>query len=226
MNGIDKIISKIKKLLALSKSPNPNEAASALKMAQELMAEYKIGQADAGGIDIGEETAPTARRKKTPQYEIKLIAGIAAAFGCEVIYHPMPAKHVWRFIGLRHRAQVAAYISQVLIRKLRKARAEYVKTLYRVRSKYRKTQRADDFCMAWVWAVTEKLPPFAGASGEEQKAVALYVEKNHPHLENRASIKRSLGKDIDYLNGSEAGGGVQLQHGVGVDSRGSLLLGA
>jgi len=39
MDDIEKIKSKIKKLLALAKSPNPNEAASALKMAQDLIAE-------------------------------------------------------------------------------------------------------------------------------------------------------------------------------------------
>jgi hypothetical protein len=224
MNDISGIISKIKKLFALSKSPNPNEAASALKMARGLMAEYKIGQADASNIDIGEEVAPTIRRKKLPRYETRLIADIASAFGCEVIYHPMRAKCVWRFIGLRHRAQVAAYIGQVLMRKIRNARTEYTKTLYRVRSKYRKTQRADDFCNAWVWAVTDKLSSFASMSDEEQRAVTLYVEKNHPNLENISSIKRSLGKEIDYLNGAEAGGGVHLQHGVGVHSTGSLLL--
>lgn len=40
----DKLLRKIKKLLALSKSNNPHEAASALAMAQKLMAENQLNQ--------------------------------------------------------------------------------------------------------------------------------------------------------------------------------------
>ena len=42
MEELDKIKIRIKKLLALSKSPNENEAASALRKANELMADYKL----------------------------------------------------------------------------------------------------------------------------------------------------------------------------------------
>ena len=41
-----KILDKIRKLLALSKSPNENEAAVALAMAQELMLRYNIDNID------------------------------------------------------------------------------------------------------------------------------------------------------------------------------------
>ena len=40
----DKLLRKIKKLLALSKSTNPHEAASALAMAQKLMTENQLNQ--------------------------------------------------------------------------------------------------------------------------------------------------------------------------------------
>ncbi|MCL2233168.1 MAG: DUF2786 domain-containing protein [Treponema sp.] len=226
MNDIDKIKAKIKKLLALSKSPNPNEAATALRMAQELMAEYKVGQADVNTLDIGDETARTVRRKTPPLYEGELVQKIAMAFGCRIIYHRRQNSCVWRFVGLRHRAQVSAYIGQVLLRKLKSARAEYIRTLYRVRSKYRKTQRADDFCSAWVSAVTDKLSAFAGLSKEEQQAITAYCNKAHPELKDLNSTSRSFGNPADYHNGRRAGEGVELQHGVGVDPRRPLFLGA
>ena len=51
---------KIKKLLALSKSPNEHEAQSALAKAQQLMAEHKISMAEVedkeNGKLIGSET--------------------------------------------------------------------------------------------------------------------------------------------------------------------------
>ena len=225
MNDIDKIKAKIKKLLALSRSPNPNEAASALKMAQELMAEYNVGQADVSNIDIGEDTAKTATQNTPHVYETALIVRIGKAFGCTVIHHRKYDLKVWKFVGLHHRAQIAAYIGQVLIRKLKSARKEYIKSLFRVRSKHRKTQRADDFCISWIDAVTEKLPAFAGVSKEEEKAIDAYINKNHPELTDLKSINRSFGNAADCLNGQRAGEGVQFQHGVGVAPNGSLLLG-
>jgi hypothetical protein len=224
MHDLDKIKSKIKKLLALSKSPNPNEAASALQIAQALMAEYKVNYADASHIEIDSNLTNTVYRNRPPRYEEILFLDIASAFGCVVLYSGNWDKRYWRFIGLKHRSEVSAYIGQVLLRKLKTARSNYYKKLYRVRSKYRKIQRADDFCLAWVSAVTEKLSAFAGISEEEQNAIDVYVNKNHPALTKLNSIRRSFGNDVDFFNGHTAGARIKLQHGVGVDPRKTLLL--
>lgn len=218
MNEIDKIKGKIKKLLALSRSPNPHEAAAALKMAQKLIAEYKVDQCAINSLDIGEEAAPTARRENPPVYEGVLTSNIARAFGCGKLYYIRESGCTWRFIGLSHRAQVAAFIAQVLLRKLRAARAEYVKTLYRVRSRYRKTQRADDFCAAWVQAVTGKLPEFAGSTPGEKREIERFIKINHPVLTGANPLRRTLGNRNDLLRGRRAGEGVTLQHGVGMGS--------
>ena len=42
MDELESVRRRVKKLLALSKSPNENEAASALRKANELMADYKL----------------------------------------------------------------------------------------------------------------------------------------------------------------------------------------
>ena len=42
MEELERVKRRVKKLLALSKSPNENEAASALRKANELMADYKL----------------------------------------------------------------------------------------------------------------------------------------------------------------------------------------
>ena len=223
MDDIEKIKSKIKKLLALAKSPNPNEAASALRMAQELMAEYKFDQSDVNTIEIDSKCTKTSHRDNPPRYESILFYDIASAFGCSVIYI-YGGNYSWRFIGLKHRTEIASYIGQILLRKLRAARSQYYKRLFRVRSRYRKIQRSDDFCLSWVTTVTDKLPAFAGITKEEEKAIELYKNKNHRDLEKLTSTKRSFGNPEDYYYGKLAGEGVQLQHGVGVDSRGSLLL--
>jgi hypothetical protein len=224
MNEIEKIKAKIKKLLALSQSPNPNEAAIALEMAQKLMVEYNVAQFDINNIDIIEESTPTTNRKNPPLYEVLLVKKIQDAFGCDSLYVTKRNNCFWRFIGLRHRAEIAAYICQILIRKLKSARVEYIKTLYRVRSKYRKTQRADDFCFSWVYTVTKKLPKFAGINENEKNTIADYVNKCITTTEEIKAINRSLGNTEDYLNGRRAAEGVQLQHSLTGNSQEFLLL--
>ena len=53
----DAALEKIRKCLALSSSPNENEARTALLMARRLMAEYKIGS----GEEIAEGQMPEQR---------------------------------------------------------------------------------------------------------------------------------------------------------------------
>ena len=223
MNEVDKVKAKIKKLLALSASPSPAEAASALRMARQLMAEYKLDRGDINALDISEERAATKCRDNPPLYESHLTHCIGRAFGCEQVYHVRSGLCAWGFIGLKHRAEIAAFITQVLLRKLHKARTEYLETLYRVRSRYRKTQRADDFCFSWVLAVTEKIPAFAGRSPEETREITIFVEKNYPSLSDLNSLNRSFGQPIDSLRGRQAGEGVELQSGVSIGSGPRLI---
>jgi hypothetical protein len=215
MSGTDKIKGRIRKLLALSKSPNPHEAASALEMAQKLMEEYRIDRGGIGAIEIGEEAARTAYRENPPLYEDILIGKIAKAFGCRTVYHLQGTSCRWKFVGLKHRAQAAAFIAETLLRKLKNARAEYTKTLYRVRSRFRKTQRADDFCTSWVCAVAGKLSAFAGPAPEEEKEIDRFIRAGHPNLTDLNPARRTFGNADDYLRGKRAGEGVALQHGVG-----------
>ena len=49
MEELESVKQRVKKLLALSKSPNENEALSALRKANDLMAEYRIDQSEFSG---------------------------------------------------------------------------------------------------------------------------------------------------------------------------------
>ena len=78
--------------------------------------------------------------------------------------------------------------------------------------------------MVWVYIVTGKLAAFTGVSKEEQNAISAYTDKHHPLSEKLNPSNRSFGNHMDYHKGYESGEGVELQHGVGVHSQGSLLL--
>jgi hypothetical protein len=100
-----------------------------------------------------------------------------------------------------------------------------MKTLRRVRSRYRKTRRADAFCLAWVNAATEKLSTFAGLGPEEQREIEIFMQENHPNLTDMKFNRRPSGTDGDYYKGRLAGSGISLQHGVSMGSPAPLLQG-
>lgn len=76
------ILDKIKKLLALSSSPNANEAASALRRAQELMEAYGIDRESVVAAEIVEEEIERRGGAKPSAFEAYLFATLARAFGC------------------------------------------------------------------------------------------------------------------------------------------------
>jgi len=215
------ILSKIKKLLALSKSPNPNEAASALRRAQELMEEYGIDKESITQADIIEEEISRAGGKRPPKYEMYLISEICRAFGVTHVHRTgwderrwRPASW-WRFIGAENRVEIATFMATVLLRKCAAARAEYLKTLYRCK-RDTKVKRADEHCLGWVSVIAQKLKTFTG-SAEDVAALNAYMKK-YEDCGKVKPISREAPKRFewqDYSTGRAAADGVELQHGVG-----------
>jgi hypothetical protein len=237
-SDIDKAKDKIKKLFALSKSPNANEAAIALEMAQKLMDEYGVKRNEVGEFEIAEEKIEGNSGIHPPQYEIYLTGEIAKAFGCRSAYgtvrrilksfygydyHDPKYGHI--FVGLECRVKIASFIADVLLRKLKKARNEYMKSLNRVRLRANKIKRADDFCLGWAVKVISKLHEFTNTP-DEQEAIDNYVAD----LDWGDDLKTIGRKDIkssginDYVNGRRAAEDVQIQHGVEGREKGTRLL--
>jgi hypothetical protein len=227
VESIEHIRRKIRKLFALSASSNPNEAAAALEKAQELMREYAvhIDAAELAGM-WRTEVKTGSRGKDSPLHEIMLMNAIAKAFGCRRAYGYTSDGGWYKvhdFIGSEHRVQIASYIAEVLLRKLNKARAAYIKSLYRVRNRYTKTCRADEFCRGWAYAVTKKLGA-ASLSPEEEKALDSYeLSLGWKTVDARAGRKSN--NENDWGNGHVSGDTVEIQQGVGAFA-GRLSIGA
>jgi hypothetical protein len=236
MKEIDKIKEKIKKLFALSKSPNANEAATALGMAQKMMEAYGIKRNDVGEFEVIKEAVKGNGGEKPPRYEVYLVGEIAKAFGCQNAYGVVRLPTVNRygyhnyaqgysFVGLEHRVKIAIFITEVLLRKLKRARSEYMKKLNRVRLRENKTRRADEFCFGWAITVVSKLHKLAN-SRDEQQAIDKYVaglcwEKGLKSI-SRGVLKKS--GINDFANGRLAAAGVEIQHGVEGREAGARLL--
>jgi hypothetical protein len=229
MNDIDKIKDKIKKLFALSKSPNANEAAAALQMAQELMGKYNIGAESVSRCDIGKEKLKGNGGERPPLYEAALSGFVAKAFGCRIAHGIVKTRdryhYGWTIIGIEHRAKIAAFMAEVLLRKLKSARTKYVQSLTRVKNRGNKTRRADEFCIGWVTTIGDKLREFVN-SPEEETAVEKAVQDagwgGEVKCVDRKPPKRNRWND--FFNGKKAGDSIELQHGVEGEETGARLL--
>jgi hypothetical protein len=219
MKDIDSITAKVKKLFALAKSPNPEEAASALRKAQELIAAYGL---TAKGLDMPEMTKRDVvgnSMKKPPDYEYELVSEVARSCGCRCAYgycglknyysptygfETFKAQYGYTIIGLEYRVEIVSYMVVVLLRKLRTARRNYIASLKRVKTRKQKIIRADKFCEGWVQAVCCNLD-WLESSDDEIKKLNAY-EKEQGWGNNLETISRELKRHTgDYDRGIEEG---------------------
>lgn len=191
MSAIDpKILKKIKKCLALSKSDNANEAAAALRQAHVLMQKHGVDAQAVAISDIGQATTSirTMSRDKPAHWEARLAGYIAHAFGCELFIQKFVYDREYGyanegsfvFIGLESNTQVASYTCSVLTRKCKSARAKWIKDTFEglgrggKGTKAQMTKMGDMFAMGWVSTIRELIHDFANPP-EVKSAIATYI---------------------------------------------------
>ncbi|MDA3978460.1 DUF2786 domain-containing protein [Gallibacterium sp. AGMB14963] len=219
----DKILKKIKKLLALSKSTNPHEAAKALEMAQKLMAEHQIDYVDV-------EVSSIHNKKKfamnTALYVLMLAGLLRKAFGVEAyVSNCYDNSSKWGekqchvvFYGVEEKPIIASYCFDVLYRQLQSAR----KAFYAKQNKRLKRStliaRADAFCEGWVLGVSKNVQQFV-ASEKENNLMTAYKERMEAertfgtHSGRECGNTKEKGDNSRWL-GFEEGKKVELHHGV------------
>ncbi|EJI1278773.1 DUF2786 domain-containing protein [Vibrio vulnificus] len=168
----NKILDKIKKLLRLAASSNPNEAALALSRAQKLMKEHGIDSDSPELKGVNDFVVDAMSKAKTPtKYFGILASSIAKAFGCEYYLQPTFANMEVVFIGHDERPEVAGYVFTVLERQMNKARKEFISSLNVRMKKQNKTKRADQFCEGWCIGVYRKISEFCLSEDEKRDLI-------------------------------------------------------
>lgn len=222
MSNRDKIIDKIKKCLALSASSNEHEAAAGLRQAKKLMEAHGISDLDMQAAEAEERRAKSSVTAKPAAWENTLAHRIADAFGCRLIFSPgyWARRAEWMFIGCGAAPEVAQYAFAVLLRQVKRARAEHIKDNLKRCKQATKTRRADLFCEGWVRAVAGKIATFAG-SEKQLAAIDVFVAVRYPELGSLVTTNRNDGRKLrdheygDLVAGSRVGRNAQLNHGVG-----------
>lgn len=215
----DRILRKIEACLALTGSDNPNEAATALRQAQKMMAEYGLTRLDLAAARIGEHSARARSGKRPPNYLGKLISMVASAFGTHPIYWRMGAGcsfSTLTFVGPDGNARISAYAFEVLQRQLLRDRSHYPAELPKRLKRATKTRRADAFAEAWVLAVSRQIAPQTVDAATRQ-AIEHYMGRTHGPLKSltpRQNDKLNAYDRTAYSAGYRAGEAVQLHAGV------------
>ena len=120
----NKIIEKIQKLLALSQSPNAEEAASAAAMAAKLMAQYELEEADirvaTGGVNedpIDDSLLEDLFGKNIIKWKDFLLVGLVKAFHCHGYFTTNKATGnvAYRIIGRKSNVQTVNYMFKYLV---------------------------------------------------------------------------------------------------------------
>lgn len=226
MSDKESILRKIKHCLALSKSSNETEAATALRQAYTMMQKYGISMADIELANIKESTADTYASKQPVLYQSYLARVIATMFGCKFYiegkidgwyYDKIKYQYSWVFVGVEMYAEIASYAFDVLNRQLKSARRAYMANeLKRVRLAKNKYARADEFCLGWVDSVRQLIqnlvPPNIDMALIEQ--FLSKKELTTSKALDRVSHSKAKSATNDYHNGRQQGKNAQLHNSM------------
>lgn len=109
-NNIESVIAKVKKLLALATSSNPNEAASAAAMAQDLMTKYSIESAALEAETAAPKEAVGAQNMTESRVETwkrRIGVVVAKANNCKVF---LGRNNNFMIVGTPSDAKATSYI--------------------------------------------------------------------------------------------------------------------
>lgn len=221
----DQALSKIKKCLALGRSAEPHEAASAMRQAQKLMAEFKVNDLDISMIGVKEVRIP-ATSTAANLWEVHLVVIVADAFGCEQFasitseYNSAAnyvRKRSYVFVGVDAAPTIAGYAYQVLSRQCAKARLAHIQKQPKNCKPITKSARGDEFAKRWVSAVSSMVERFASPAGNTELLIS-YVATKYPDLKTGNARDSTKGRKLDSGHryaGYQAGKSVQLDRGIG-----------
>lgn len=186
-----KLTEKLKKCMALSKSPEPHEAAAALRQAQKIMSELGITEDELDGLDTADTLIKTREgfgRCRTMSY---LCTMMERAFGVKSVFERNPgsaARLNVRYIGPRGRVMLAEYAHKVVWRAMQSSWDDLLVRRPDMKGDGGKRQA---FHIGWLNAVYKQVEALAPTEAEE-RAIQRYTDKLYPELQQLKTSKKQL----------------------------------
>lgn len=226
----DRILRKIERCLALSRSANEHEAGTALRQAQRLMAEHGISEVDVAASTIDRATTKAEAGRTPPCWLERLSSLVNAAFGTVTVYEPRPMFDGWQgyyaFLGEQSQVRIAAYAFEVLQRQLVRDRKSFQAGMSKRAKRITKIRRADAYAMAWVSGAYEHIVPVEKAE-DAIEAIEHFKSRFYDTLSELCAIDRGQRREDQnaMMKGYEAGRNARLHSGVEHERRGELTHG-
>lgn len=216
----EEAIKKIKKCLALGQSPEPEEAAAALRQAQKLANKFNIQNYEMlNSVEVSEHWTRSNTKTAPKLYESELAYVISMVFGCKLLFSRRPGSTMedgdggYLFVGVAPGPEVAAYTFKVLMRQLTNARAEYAAD-YLKRYSANKLHAKDLFSLGWVLAIRNNVSLTLGS--EFKEAINIYMQKYNdaPVSQSRDRSNSVACLSRHFKNGHIQGRDVRIFRGV------------
>lgn len=222
MNDNQDIIRKIKACLARAAgTDSENERATAMRQAQKMMEEHGIDEYSLRLADVKSAKAQASSVQRLKDWEMYLVQIVIRTFATDAVFHCATGRKTEtqvEFIGFGCGPELSAYTYEVLLRKLKKDRTEYLGNMDKRLKKTTKTRRADLFALAWVDGAQKnivKLRP----STEQKRLLEGYKNQAYGELQAQKArdteLKHTRGDHAAVRAGLLAGSEAQLNHGVG-----------
>jgi hypothetical protein len=205
-----KILAKIQKLFALSKSPNLNEAAIALKKAEALMDEYNLSYGEVSFIENYENLSG----KKVYQWESKIFFAVCFANNCVGASEPGKGK-LW----LTGR-EINVFLSKEMLRYL----VETVNRIAKEQCKGKGRKYNHDFKMAAAKTLAAKIYKYASGVSwavDREKERKEIIKYNKDYVDKKES-KSFVILDEAILAGSLAAENISLHKQAGIEETGQI----
>lgn len=210
----EKLLSRLKKCMALSASPEPHEAAAAMRHAQALMKELGITEADLEALEIHDALIKTREGFGACRVVSHLITIVRNAFGVDAIQERNPGsanRLNVRYIGPRDRVIMAEYAHQVVWRAMMASWEEHLRLRPHLKGQ---AGRRQAFCIGWLAAVHSKVQALAPTESEAS-AIGKWIDKKYGTALSTVEHKPKSLNASDYSAGKNAAGDFQLHRPVG-----------
>jgi len=231
MTERQKVLDRIKKCLALSKSPNMHEASLALQRARELMEKYSVDDDELARSGITHERYHVGPCETAEQKWVVSI--LQMFFHVKIILNNV---HDRKWEGLRliiigepFRIEVATYVHAFLLRTFRQLWRSYrTVQLGRTWNHYKPANRRKlhhDFLLGIYFGLREQLdgPPVSGNLGLVPTGIDANIERyahEHFNFERSKGEKQKVHSRTALREGYDAGKRISIRDGVtGVGQR-------
>lgn len=216
----DIIIEKVRKLLALSGSPNQAEATRAAEKAREMITKYNLSADDLGPEEEVCRYGVSAHRIKPAPWKLILAEAVSEFYFCRFLLVECPDGFIFQIIGRRHHAMIAAsmleYIEKAVIRISREKIRKNAKLKFRNSFKYGMA------CEIRARLLEMKREKERLGPADEKSLIVREDERVEEFLNSIGaqsfSIKKPLSKNA-FNQGVDAGSSVQLGEQLGHNTR-------